>query len=73
VPIGNVVTKTFTDRLEIKCPAIIQKALCVGLVSTHRKFRMTNSFAKFCGSVYKSSSLVDDRDDYYADQERDDY
>jgi hypothetical protein len=28
---------------------------------------------EFCGSVYKSSSLADDRDDYYADQERDDY
>jgi len=28
---------------------------------------------EFCGSVYKSSSLSEDRDDYYADQEPDDY
>jgi hypothetical protein len=26
---------------------------------------------EFCGSVYKSSSLSEDRDDYYADQEPD--
>jgi hypothetical protein len=28
---------------------------------------------EFCGSLYKTSSLADDKDDYYADQERDDY
>ncbi len=28
---------------------------------------------EFCGSLYKSSSLADDRDDYYADQEPDDF
>ena len=27
---------------------------------------------EFCGSVYKSSSLADDRDDYYADYDPND-
>jgi hypothetical protein len=28
---------------------------------------------KSCGVAYKESNLTDDKDDYYADQERDDY
>jgi hypothetical protein len=28
---------------------------------------------EFCGSVYQSSSLEQDKDDYYADQDREDY
>jgi hypothetical protein len=28
---------------------------------------------EFCGSVHKSSSLSEDRDDYYADREPDDF
>lgn len=28
---------------------------------------------EFCGMTYRESSLSDDRDDYYADQEPDDY
>lgn len=28
---------------------------------------------EFCGSTYFESSLADDRDDYYANQEPDDY
>jgi len=28
---------------------------------------------EFCGATYRESSIADDRDDYYADQEPDDY